>query len=107
MCQGEAEGLSNSSDHCQVRKVASLLAQALICCGSGVNNPPIRRTWACRSIAEAAVSSLTDTVHKTGQSQVLGGGDDLAGQPLGPVEVGSSQRHDAQEGHHERRDRFR
>jgi serine phosphatase RsbU (regulator of sigma subunit) len=29
MSQGEAEGLSNSSDHCQVRKVVSLLAQAL------------------------------------------------------------------------------
>src|SRR5215207_6106319 len=29
MCQGEAEKLSNSSEHCQVRKVASLLAQAL------------------------------------------------------------------------------
>jgi hypothetical protein len=31
MCQGEAEKLSNSSEHCQVQKVASLLAQALIC----------------------------------------------------------------------------
>ena len=30
MCQGEAEGLPNSSEHCQVQKVASLLAQALI-----------------------------------------------------------------------------
>jgi hypothetical protein len=29
MCQGEAEKLSNSSEHCQVQKVASLLAQAL------------------------------------------------------------------------------
>jgi integrase len=29
MCQGEAEGLPNSSAHCQVQKVASLLAQAL------------------------------------------------------------------------------
>jgi hypothetical protein len=30
MCQGVAEELSNRSEHCQVRKVASLLAQALI-----------------------------------------------------------------------------
>jgi hypothetical protein len=29
MCQGEVEKLSNSSEHCQVQKVASLLAQAL------------------------------------------------------------------------------
>jgi hypothetical protein len=29
MCQGEAEKLSNSSEHCQVRKVASQVAQAL------------------------------------------------------------------------------
>jgi len=29
MCQEEAEKLSNGSEHCQVRKVACLLAQAL------------------------------------------------------------------------------
>jgi hypothetical protein len=29
MCQEEAEELSNGSEHCQVRKVAGLLAQAL------------------------------------------------------------------------------
>lgn len=29
MCQGAAERLLNSSEHCQVRKVASLLARAL------------------------------------------------------------------------------
>jgi hypothetical protein len=29
MCQGEAEGLPNSSEHCRVQKVASLLAQAI------------------------------------------------------------------------------
>jgi hypothetical protein len=31
MCQEEAEELSNGSEHCQVRKVAGLLAQALSC----------------------------------------------------------------------------
>jgi hypothetical protein len=41
------------------------------------------------------------------RSRVLGRGDDLAGQPLGPVEVGPSQRNAGQEGHHDRLDRYR
>src|SRR5829696_501750 len=35
MCQGVAEKLSNSSEHCQVQEVASLLAQALSRIGLG------------------------------------------------------------------------